>query len=389
MDSPGPVLYTTSVTDDDNHYCVWSVEKDSDKDGTWEAVQPVPYGEPGHAGAHDQVWVYTWDGNHAFAWFLNTYVLDADGNQVGDPINSTDPTVPWRIRVNTGAMVPRQMNGVTQDNDFSVSTLPDGSRRLTATFRAAPIAWIDPFGTCLPTDCGDDTTVANFTSDGFFNSYVTDLEGTGFPPDEVIHREGMVTGWNADYATEPYYNAELNALEIQLANAHLRAPGEPATGHYEAFLPNAYLINIMQVPDPSTLTAGSLVVSRAGTSTVYVPTVSHEPGGIRIKVTDITFSKVKLRIKPKASIPGRPLWGSVKRPTPTSVKLKFRPPLADGGPNISAYQARCRKGSNPYQYAKGDGSPLTIKGVPRADVDCQVRARNRIGWGDWGKVKSG
>jgi hypothetical protein len=393
MDAPGPKTYLTVVPDDDNRYCVWSIEKDPTGTGVWEDLQPVPYGEPGHAGLHDDVWVYSWDAHDAFAWALNTRELDSAGNEVGAPINETDVNVRWRIKINTGAMVPREMRGVTQDNDFSVAPLTAGNSRLTVTFRAAPIAWRWSFDpgipnpTCVPGDCGDDTTVADLVSDGFFNSYVTDLDD--YPAHHRDYRTGMVTGWNADYGTEPQYNADLNALEIQLANAHLKAPGVPATGHYEAFLPNAYLINVMQVPDPSTLTAGSLVVSRAGTSTVYTPVVTHEAGGIRIKVTGITYSSLKLRIKPKPSIPGKPRWGSVQRPTPTKVKLNFLRPLADGGPNITTYQARCRRGTAPYRYAKGSASPLYIGDLPRRQVDCQVRAQNRIGWGRWSAVKSG
>lgn len=385
-----------STTDDDNLYCVWSIEKDETGTGTdYQPLMAVPYGV-GPAGLYEDVWVNSWDSAHVVSWAMNTRTLDGSGNEVADPVNDTDPSWAWRIRINTGSMKPRAVSGVTRNNDYSVAPSSFGGNRLTVTFKPAPIAWRWDFETgpktCVPNDCGDNTTIAELVSDGFFNGYATDLVGSGLDPREISHRTGMVTGTNAQWPPAdlpPDYNPDTNSIDIQLANAHLKAPGVLATGHYEAFLPNAFLIHELQVPDPSTLAGGSFTVSRVGTSTTYSYVVTHEPGGVRIRIPSITFSSPKLRIRPKPSVPGKPRWGSVRRATATKVKLSFWRPYADGGPSIDAYQGRCRRGTAPWKYVKASASPIYIGNLSRRTVDCQVRAHNRIGWGRWNAVKRG
>lgn len=378
--------HSLTTVDTDNLDCVVSFEKNTGSG--WVDVPPVDYGTP---NVYDDPYVDTALG----AGTVRFGVYETTVPPSGSPTLSgnVDPDTLWRFTVNVGTIHLRELYGVTRQTDFSVSGGGASGNVLLLTFRPSPVAWLDgtPGHVCEPGSCGDATTVADYSYDGFVTGYVTDLEFGDWTAADRVDRNGMINSWNANYGGTPIYNSTLNSLDIQLANPHLvsTTPDVVATGYYESFLPNAYLTNVMQVPDPSSLSSGTITVSRVGSSTTVPFTLTHEAGGIRIVIDSITFSSPKFRIKPDPTAPGKPRWGSVTRATPTKVKLAFRRPLADGGPNITSYQGRCRRGTAPWTSARASASPIFISGLPRRSVDCQVRAQNRIGWGHWSTVRSG
>lgn len=379
------------TVDTDNRYCVVSYQKNTG--AGWVTVPPPDWDTN---GTYDDPYVdalRTGDASSPMtAMRFGLYETTVSSGGVSSDAD-VDPLTHWRYVVNTGSMHPRELYGNTRNTDFSVVDGGAAGWRLTLTFRPSPIAWRwppnDPTKVCVPGNCGDSSTVADLVRDGFVTGYVTDLVHSGLDPSEILDRTGMIRAWNADYASDPYYNPDLNALEIQLANVHWKTPVEVATGYYEVFLPGRYLTRVLQVPDPSTLTGGSFTISRVGSSTTVPFALTHESGGVRIVIHSITFSSPKFRIRPRPTVPGQPRWGSVSRPTATKVKLSFYRPLADGGPNIDVYQGRCRRGTAPWTYVKATRSPIYIANLPRRVVDCQVRAHNRIGWGRWSVVRRG
>jgi hypothetical protein len=308
---------------------------------------------------------------------------------------SVDPTATWEFTVNTGNIRPRMADGVVRDVDFSIGGGP-GNWRFTLRFRPAPIAWMwppdadgDGFADCsYDGGCGDDTTTAGLVYDGFVTGYVTDLVESGLSAGERNNRVGMISSSNAqDFYT--FYDPPTNALVVRLANPHLRSPGVPATGYVDAFLPNDLLVNEMSVPSPAGLSGGSFTVSRTGESSSVPFTLTHEPGGVRIHIEGIGFSRPQYKIKPKATAPGKPRGTKVVRTATRSLKVTFRKPKADGGKPITGYVARCRKGQGPWRTRAAGASPIRFASIPSRPVQCQVRAKNAKGLGKWSAKASG
>lgn len=356
--------------DDDGLYCIESVTRNG---------ASVPSSTSGEAPYVDLIGSGT-----------VRYGVTASGGS-----GTVDPTATWRFVVNTGSIRPRMVEGVVRDVDFSIGGGP-GNWRFTLQFRPAPIAWMwppdsdgDGYADCsYDGGCGDDSTVAGLVYDGFVTGYVTDLVGSGYSPAERDNRVGMISSSNAqDFYT--LYDPDANALLVRMANPHLRSPGVPATGYFDAFLPNDLLVNEMAVPSPSDLSGGSFSVSRTGESGSVPFTLTHEPGGVRIHIEGIGFSRPQYKIRPKPTAPGKPRKVKVVRTGPRSVKVSFKKPVANGGKQIQGYVARCRKGKGPWQTQAGTASPIRFASVPAAKVKCQVRAKNAKGAGKWSAKSRG
>jgi hypothetical protein len=366
-----------TAPDDDGHYCIVSVTKN----GT--PVPPVDYDVP---GVYDEPYVDLLDAGTVRFGLLSTTVSSGGGPvSVGD----VSPDDTWVYTVNVGSIDENELYGNIRDADLSFGGTAS-SRTFTLTFKPTPVAWMtEPGGPAVCSydgGCGDETWVADYSYDGFVTGYVTDDATSGLSPAEIADRRGAVQAYNAQDAY-PFYDPDTNTLEIRMANAHFKTPGVVATGSYDTFLPNAYLINDMNVPDPGTLSSGTLTVVRAGSSDPVTSTVTHEAGGIRVHITGITFSNPRYKIHLKPTSPGRARWGSVHRLSRHAVRVTFRKPLANGGKPITSYDARCRRGSGDWHRASGSSSPLVVRNLPRKAVSCQVRAVNRIGHGKWSMLR--
>ena len=108
----------------------------------------------------------------------------------------------------------------------------------------------------------------------------------------------------------------------------------------------------MGVPDPSSLTWGQLSVTRAGSGSAPFA-LSHEPGGIRIRLAGIGFSTPRYTIRPKPSRPGRARITGAAKVAPNVARVNFYRPVADGGARITGYVAACRQGTGRWHYASG------------------------------------
>ena len=370
-----------SAPDDDGKYCVVSVTRDG-----------VSYPQPTFDtyGVYEEPYVdLIGGGDVRFGLYETTY--DAGGfHSDGD----VDPARTWSYTVNTGAIRPREVYGHVRDVDYSTGGNATDGYTFTLTFRPTPIAWMwppdadgDGWADCsYDGGCGDDTTVAGLVRDGFVTGYVTDLASSGLSPAEIADRTGYVNTYNAQDAYA-FYDADTNAMEVRMANPHLSAPTVEAVGYYETFFPDAMLTGQFGVPDPTTLTSASFSVARVGTGSVPA-TVTREAGGVRVEVSGITFSTPRYRIAPKATAPGRPRIRFAVRESPRAVSVVFRRPLLDGGARVKSYQARCHRPQGEWHRASGTRSPVTLFGLPKATVECQVRAVNRVGAGPWSAVRT-
>ncbi|MBO9522048.1 MAG: fibronectin type III domain-containing protein [Nocardioidaceae bacterium] len=341
---------------------------------------------PSTPGTHE--WFYVDNGwrNGMFAFNLNAATVPAGPGPVTQS-RSVDRDATWVITVNTGSYVPREVNSRTRNTGFVRGGNATTGYWFQISFNPVPIAWhwADGPTPCNMTACGDDSVPAEFVSDadkGFADGYVTDL-GDSPSPRYVGARTGFVMASNAQYQGEPEYDATTNSLVISMANPHLRAPGVQATGFFEAFLPNSYLLNQLGVPYPSTLTGGSIVVQRLGTTTTTPFTLTHTSTGIWVRVAGIGFSRPRYRLTTKPSAPGMPRAVVARKITAHSARVRFVRPIANGGRRIDLYQARCHRVGKAWHYARRTVSPITVTRLPRGRVLCQVRAHNAKGYGRW------
>ncbi len=357
------------LPDDDNRYCVVSVTRNGVP--VAPRVSDEEYEEP----FIDSI------GTGTVRFGLNHYPA---GSFDGD--SNADPTATWTWTVNTGAIHGRELYAQAKNVDLTVGGSAATGWNFTLTLRPVPIAWrfydlgfvCDPGGTC-----GDDTTTADLEYPGFVTGYVTDLvEGGFYSAAERARRTGLITAYSAQNAYY-FYDYDTNAIVVRLANPHLRSDGvTPVTGSFETFIPNDVLLMDMGVPDPSSLTWGQLSVTRAGSGSAPFA-LSHEPGGIRIRLAGIGFSTPRYTIRPKPSRPGRTRITGAAKVAPNVARVNFYRPVADGGARITGYVAACRQGTGRWHYASGTSSPVRVGGLPRGGATCMVRAKNRIGQGPW------
>ncbi|MCD6639531.1 MAG: fibronectin type III domain-containing protein [Nocardioides sp.] len=347
--------------DDDGRYCIVSASKDG-----------VAMSVPDRNVDYDDFWVeFFSDGSISAIPYRGRHLpgelyMDYD----------VDPSITWSITLNTGPIRPDSLFGTAADASFSVAGSATTGWRVTTSFRAAPIAWNRDIPCSFDGGCGDETTVATLRRS--FGQV-------------VLTRGHYWPGWIGVTSAQdayPYYDADTNTLEVRLANPHLAAPGEVATGSYSTFLPDAMLVNDLNVPDPTLLTSSSLRVTRrvGGTTTSTSYTVTRTAGGVWIRIPHITFSRPKYLIRPRPTAPGQPRIRSVSK-TGRKAVVRFRRPVADGGATITRYVARCRKGTGTWKRARATRSPVVVTQLPRGRVTCQVRAVNKIGAGRWSKAR--
>lgn len=302
--------------------------------------------------------------------------------------NVVDPSVAYRLVVRTGAVNPREMTGIVRNADYAISKSVTGGWRFTLDFQPTAVHHygVGPGGCSVDGGCVSDTTKATFDVSGFASGGIEDLVGSGLTSAEIAQRTGMFHATNAQNSYD-FYDIDTNTLVVRLANPHLKADGTVVDdGTYETFLPNAWLKGTLGIPDPSSLSGGSFVVTKTvGTTTTTAPFVLvHEAGGIRIKIAGITFSKPTYRIHPGPSQPRRV---TARKVSAHKARVSFRKPANNLGYRVNRYQARCHRLGKAWHSAKGTASPITVGNLPKRRVYCQVRAHNKLGWGAWSVVK--
>jgi hypothetical protein len=295
-----------------------------------------------------------------------------------------DPTTTWVMVVRTGTFNPREMNATASNGDFSVTG--NASTGYTATIQWAPtnVHHTDAISCSYDGGCGDATTKATNTETLRAVGSLQDLVGSGLSSREIYARQGMFTVTNAQ-DSYPFYDLDTGTLEIRMANPHLEQDGlTPVTdGTYDGFIPENYLIGMMGVPDPSALTKSSLIVTKTvgGTTSAAPFSFSLVKGGIKIRFTNISFSRPRFKVRIKPTVPGTPRLYDVVKTSKRTAKAKFSAPLANGRLRIDKYQARCHAARKAWHYKTGTRSPLTVGRLPKGKVFCQVRAHNAKGWG--------
>lgn len=88
--------------------------------------------------------------------------------------------------------------------------------------------------------------------------------------------------------------------------------------------------------------------------------------------------------------PGAPTNVSVVLSPPTGAQVSFDPPASDGGAAITSYDAECTSSDGGVtRTGTGASSPVAVASLtPGATYQCQVRAINSAGPGDWSAPSS-
>lgn len=370
-------------TDTDGLYCIESATRDGVEvylpDGSTDGLFELP--------------VVDIDGAHQVLFGVSLWqVVGGQLSAVGDN-PSIEPDHLWQITVNVGSMDLVEMSGTLRDPQLSFGGDPTDGRTVTVSFRPTPAAWWwddqGPLPCSYADGCGTDDTEATLVYDGFASGTLTDDDGMeNWTAAQIERRRGYVNTSNAQEASW-HYDAATNAMVVEMANPHLKAPGEPATGFFDVVVPDALLLNEYSVPDPDNLTTGSFVVKRSGSAAPVDFTVTRVTGGVRLKVDDITFSTPRFTIRPKVSTPGAPRWGSVTRPHKRTVKVTFKRPLADGGSPIKAYKVQCARGDSAWTMRLAKVAPAVFPHMTAKPMTCKVRAINGEGLGPWSTPRNG
>lgn len=367
---PAPGNYWPMCTDAADEYCVWVKRRNGANVNPGDTYQPYV----------DTI------GSGTIRYGVYRVVGPASYGDV-------DPNDEYILDVHTGTVNPREVYGRIKDVTFNTYGSAATGYEFTLTFKPTPVHWVgyppetDTRTCSVYGGCGDSTWHASLNYPGFVTGYVTDLEGSGLSSAEIGWRTGMVRAYNAQ-DENTYYDPDTDSLVIKLANPHLTDTDAVATGSYQMYFPNAYLINVMGVPDPSSLTGGTMTVTRSAfDSSGPVPfTVTHDAGGVGVSISGITYSRPTYKIHPKPTVPGKPRMTKVVKIS-GGAKSYFKAPLANGGRSIDRYSARCRKYStSAWHSVAGSSSPLTVTSLPYGKVYCQVRAHNSIGWGPFGSL---
>jgi hypothetical protein len=254
----------------------------------------------------------------------------------------------------------------------------------TITLRPAPVSLAADRPACSASgDCGDATTRATTDVPGRAAGFVTDLRGFA-PPADAALRSGFWEASNAEYHPASLYDPARRALTVTLANPHLRADGLPATGAYEAFLPNAMLATYLGIADPASIVASSIVVTRtdgARTTLASPPIITRVAGGVEVRIGGIGYSAPTLRLYGRErALPAKPRSVRVRRPTGSKVRLTWLAPTRSGAMPILSYRVRCGTRSITVKLRQAE---LTVP----AGRTCTVKARTRVGYGPQASVR--
>jgi hypothetical protein len=362
-----------AAPDTDGKYCIVSITRD----GT--AVPPVDTGTPGN---YDDPFVDRPDAGTVRFGLKRTTVTGSGSTSTVD----VSPDHTWVYTVNTGTIRPVELFGNLRNAAFSYGGNAAKGHTFTVNFQPTPVAWLLSSECSVFGGCGDNTTVADTVRTGFATGFVSDDASSGLTAAQISDRQGYLNVYNAEDAYW-VYDGVRNSLVMRMANPHLRSPGVLAKGSFQTRIPDAMLVDELDVPDPGALTARSLTVVRTGSGAVPI-TLTRVKGAIDIRVKGVTFSTPEYSIRPKPSAPGAPRWGSLKRTDAHHVQVRFRAPRADGGSAVTAYAARCRHGRGAWHRVTGPASPIRVGSLTSGRVSCQVRARNHLGWGPWSSRRS-
>lgn len=293
----------------------------------------------------------------------------------------------FKIVWNLGGMEPRVVWGWANSLGVARAIPVTGPNRLTVVLE--PVRRVQcPAGVCSDPPAADNVIEAQIYG------WISDASFWGSTEAEHDQLTGLNSFTNTDYTTvqpdivvDPVTGSA--TMTIRMNNVHAYPDGTIFRGFQKLRLPNRMLREVYGIPDPATMTPGSLSSSVSG----GVGTIStwQEAGddAMHVDVSGVTFSARRLTVRRGTIVPTRPTNVRAVRVTAHRGRLAFtlsRP----RGARVTGYRARCVivGGSSVVLAEKSEPtSPVVVRGLrARTAYDCRVRATSRAGLGPWSAV---
>lgn len=298
----------------------------------------------------------------------------------GDLSPEIGDTFDLKIRTN---VVPREINTHGESMTYTRTSLGGGMYEVEIS--GNPVSVTPPDG-CWNTTAGSPCTeVAPWPSSVILEGEIIDddYSEAGLPPGFVDSLYGMDVYTNITSVNLPPWFLVIDRkweIQVELADHHFLHDGMTLVhGTFSIRLPATFLKTYWGIDRPATLAPDGLRASvGAGPVTIAI---GVEPGGTgaQVKVSGLTFSRRKLRIRLAHVTPSAPTHINVTRLSATTARVAFRG-AQPRGQRVRGYTAFCF-GAGRLKVV-GRQSPLTIEGLtPRNDDECTLRARSLAGYG--------
>lgn len=296
-------------------------------------------------------------------------------NLILDPDHEAPVGSEVRVRINTGpTFIPDRMFGQMRLQDVDTS---QSSGDHLIDIQGRPVTWTlgcdseEPWPWPCPGPSVDQV---------LFSADIAMLD------DRSESTIGMYVGTNAIY-NGIFFDEQADgshALTTELVSPHFREDGTTVVvGDITFRLSYAQMRSDMGIPNPETLTPGSLAGTINGGTGGGSFTTWHDPdgGGFFIRASGFTFSTKRLKVRAARITPTRPTATSAQRVTARRglVMHTFSSPR---GARVTSYVALCRNRAGHRLSATGawDSRRIVVTNLRRGKAyTCQVAARSKVG----------
>lgn len=288
------------------------------------------------------------------------------------------------------SVVPREIDAFGDSMTYTRSGPSSG--RYTVTVTGQPVDVQDQNGCTYPPGGPTCSSVAPGAPSAILQGEINDSNATiyhdpSLPPGLVDSFYGMDMYTNiAETGLPPnlIQSNGQNELQIDLADHHFEQNGTTVVhGNFYLRIPETFLATYWGINDPNTLATDGLNASiGAGGGTLAV---TVEPGntGVQVRITGMTFSRRKLKIKLGAVTPRAPTNVKASRTSGTTGKVTFTP-AKPRGQKVTGYKLSCKaaNGSTVTFKSRSRHSPFSVALLASGQAySCNLRARSKAGYG--------
>jgi hypothetical protein len=290
----------------------------------------------------------------------------------GDPAYIT-PSDVVQVVFDTGAYHPDVVEGFEHQTDVDIWHAASGDWMLRITGSPVRVA----------VGC-DDTTTWPWTCPYTATDDLMNFEGdvTTYSGDVNPDFRGFYVGTNVTYGGI-FFETDASGhqyIETTAVSPHEFTDHSTVVGSIHFRLPYVMLQEDFGIPDPSTMTPGSMTGTVNGTTASFDVAQDPDGGGIYVDVSGFTFTHRTIKVKAGLITPTRPVITSTERSSATQGVVRHTLSTPRGA-KVTGYVARCASGRS---VVKGTGA-RTARGVVVRGLHagwaytCTVRATSKVG----------
>ena len=292
----------------------------------------------------------------------------------------------FTVTFNLGAMNPRVVWGWADPGSVTRSRDTAGNHLLTVSLE--PVRRVQ----CPAGVCSDPPTTDNVIEAQLYG-WISDASFWGTTESERDQLAGLWSFTNTDYTTvQPDIEVTSTGtatMTIRMDNVHAYPDGTLFRGFQKLRLPNRMLREVYGIPDPATMTPGSLTSTVSGGVGAISTWQEGGGGAMRVDVTDVTFSQRRLVVRRGTIVPTRPTDVRAIRTTLHRGRVAFDESRPRGA-RVTGYRVRCvtlNRDAVVIATKTRPSSPVVVTGLAaRRAYDCRVRALSKAGPGPWSRV---